>query len=864
MSNLFPSSWFIFRHAFSLFFAVLLLSTATPVQATDFTVSSASDISSAMNSAQPGDVLIMTDGVWTNQDIDFAGDGNAANPITLRSETPGGVQLNGTSRLSISGSYLVVDGLNFEGGGSNSMSYLIEFRGSNGEADNCRLTNTQILNYNAPDRSHQYHWVEIFGQDNRVDHCRFEGQDHEGVTLVVRLNNNGQAARHQIDHNAFLNRPVGQDSNGHEMMRIGTSARNHISAQVVVENNLFENCDGEIEIISNKSGDNVYRYNTFRSCAGTLTLRHGAGATIEGNFFLGEGKNRSGGIRVVDSDHVIVNNYIANIDDRADAAISLVAGIDGGPANGYQPVANVDIHNNTIVDVGGGAVIFDWGFGDTNNGGLQDQLPQNISLINNLIRSSRTLFEGQEGSGYLWDNNIAFGASLGISARPGLQTVNPQIALDANGLWRPTSGSPAIDGGTTLNAVTIDIDGQSRGGAYDIGADELSSAAITLVPLTTEDVGPIWDEPTDPTDPTNPGGSIVIVDDSFSDGITNNGAQQIGFNVTSSNNALDLGQAPGPLDFATGDSGRTIHGLFPAQTLTTFGDVLTVAFEFTTPTTIAYDNGGVSTNEDFKFGLFDTSQTTLANGNVVDVNTGSQIDFTGPINTSSGNPNQALNPLAGFMGEIDNINASGTDLGIRTNNVNGDSAAGQQNGQFLQSTNGFDLISEGADDVVSLAPNTDYVATLSVEFADASLTSLEITVTMAAADNAFVDSVTGTASIADIPGSQVGVNTTTFDLLAFHSTSGAFGGTVGPAPGSSSTGDPNNGIDISNVTISFEGAGAFLLGDINRDGVVNFLDINPFIVLLTNSTFQAEADCNLDGVVNFLDISPWIDILTAQ
>ena len=151
-----------------------------------------------MSSAQPGDVLIMTDGVWTDQVIDLAGDGNAGNPITLRAETPGGVQLNGTSQLSISGSYLVVDGLNFEGGGSNSMSYLIEFRGSEGDADHCRLTNTQILNYNAPDRSHQYHWVEIFGQDNRVDHCRFEGQNHEGVTLVVRLDDNGQAARHQI------------------------------------------------------------------------------------------------------------------------------------------------------------------------------------------------------------------------------------------------------------------------------------------------------------------------------------------------------------------------------------------------------------------------------------------------------------------------------------------------------------------------------------------------------------------------------------------------------------------------------------------------------------------------------------------
>ena len=40
--------------------------------------------------------------------------------------------------------------------------------------------------------------------------------------------------------------------------------------------------------------------------------------------------------------------------------------------------------------------------------------------------------------------------------------------------------------------------------------------------------------------------------------------------------------------------------------------------------------------------------------------------------------NPALNPLAGFYGEIDNINAPGTDLGIRTNNVNGSGATSAQ------------------------------------------------------------------------------------------------------------------------------------------------------------------------------------------
>ena len=53
-----------------------------------------------------------------------------------------------------------------------------------------------------------------------------------------------------------------------------------------------------------------------------------------------------------------------------------------------------------------------------------------------------------------------------------------------------------------------------------------------------------------------------------------------------------------------------------------------------------------------------------------------------------------------------------------------------------------------------------------------------------------------------------------------------------------------------------------LLGDANCDGEVNFLDIAPFIALLSSGEFKAQADVNLDGEVTFLDISPFISILS--
>ena len=54
-----------------------------------------------------------------------------------------------------------------------------------------------------------------------------------------------------------------------------------------------------------------------------------------------------------------------------------------------------------------------------------------------------------------------------------------------------------------------------------------------------------------------------------------------------------------------------------------------------------------------------------------------------------------------------------------------------------------------------------------------------------------------------------------------------------------------------------------VLGDINLDGVVNFLDISPFIGRLTSGVFQIEADVNQDSFINFLDIAPFIAILSS-
>ena len=58
-------------------------------------------------------------------------------------------------------------------------------------------------------------------------------------------------------------------------------------------------------------------------------------------------------------------------------------------------------------------------------------------------------------------------------------------------------------------------------------------------------------------------------------------------------------------------------------------------------------------------------------------------------------------------------------------------------------------------------------------------------------------------------------------------------------------------------------AAEVLLGDCNQDGVVNVLDIGPFIGFLNTSFYLEEADCNQDGVLNVLDIGPFISIING-
>ena len=76
--------------------------------------------------------------------------------------------------------------------------------------------------------------------------------------------------------------------------------------------------------------------------------------------------------------------------------------------------------------------------------------------------------------------------------------------------------------------------------------------------------------------------------------------------------------------------------------------------------------------------------------------------------------------------------------------------------------------------------------------------------------------------------------------------------------------NPLNSGSLGESYVVFGQAVEVLKGDVNRDSNIDFLDIAPFISVLSASGFQAEADIDCNGAVDFLDISPFITLLSGN
>ncbi len=465
---------------------IILLLLVGTICAESYKVHDVMAFKSVLKKVKPGDQIILANGEWKDSRLIFEAEGTKDQLITLKAETAGKVILTGSSTLKIAGNYLVVDGLYFTNGFVENND-VIEFRKDSKTGSNfCRLTNTAIIDYAPADDKLQNKWVSLYGSHNRVDHCYFKNKSNEGCLLVVWLSKTPNY--HLIDSNYFAYRPeLGR--NGAEIIRVGTSDWSMFPSYTTVENNYFENCNGEREIISNKSLYNTYRYNTFYECQGTLTLRHGNYCEVYGNYFFGNNEKNTGGVRIIGEGHKIYNNYFQDLaGEDAFAALSFMNGVPNSPANRYFQVKDVHVTFNTFVN---NKQSIDIGVGKDEELSLP---PINSIIANNILysKNGKLIKYSDKPKNFKWEGNIYYGSEIGIDVKEGMNELNPEMKYDGV-LYRPSFKNDILGKAIgDFNYVIDDIDGQARSNIKTPGCDELSQDKIDRKPMGKNNTGPNW------------------------------------------------------------------------------------------------------------------------------------------------------------------------------------------------------------------------------------------------------------------------------------------------------------------------------------------------------------------------------------
>ena len=472
-------------------------------------VSNLQELNSAMSSAKPGDKIVMKDGVWHDAFIDCSANATSSKPVTLQAETPGNVVLNGNSRLTFSKPHLVVDGLFFKQGAIDKGS-VISFN-----SDDCRLTNTAIVDFNPVQFETSYYWVYFKGNNNRLDHCYLRGKNN----MNPLIGNDEKDSRHNsMDHCYIKDIAYVPDNNGREIMRIWGYGHNdemgEDGAYFTVENNLFERAHGEgVEIVSLKSNYNIVRYNTVIASRGGLVGRRGKNNTFEGNFILGHHQEGTTGIRVAGPNHRVINNYIC---DTAEDGLRLITGeyyskslttsfkAKKKDLPKYLQVRDGYFAHNTIINAGGNGIDIGFSYKKQWPDVQMVLIPENNLFVNNIVyhcaatAMTMALQDKNPPLDFLafkpnrFEGNIVFGGEVSLQPIPsGIATIDPNLVLGADGLYRLSKDSPAINSGA-ISDVNDDMDGQMRDEKKDIGADEWSQAKVLRHPLTAREVGPEW------------------------------------------------------------------------------------------------------------------------------------------------------------------------------------------------------------------------------------------------------------------------------------------------------------------------------------------------------------------------------------
>ncbi len=450
-------------------------------------VNNPNELSDAIKNAKAGDNIELANGVWKDVEIKFRGKGTKANPITLKAETAGKVSIEGKSYLKFGGEYLVVEGLHFKNGFSPSNA-VIDFKISHKDtldeiANNCKVTNCVIEDFNKPKRDKSDLWVQFWGRNNELSNSYIAGKTNRGPTVRVSIEGIESINNyHQIVNNHFGPRPVKGGPSG-ETIQLGNSYTSMSPSHTMVSNNLFEECNGEVEVISSKTNFNEFRNNVFYKSEGSLVTRHGNYVTIDGNYFIGDGVNENyGGIRIINTGHWVTNNYFYNLKGKSfRSPLAVMNGIPKSPLNRYNQVTDVVVAYNTYVNCSS-----PWQFGVGTNIAQADVLPKSeirsarairTTVANNVVYNEKGLeaivVENDKADGVLFKNNII--NNQGVKFKDfngGIVETSFELKKISDNISIPSGIPSEVEAynGFDFNTIEKDLFGASRKDSKSIGA----------------------------------------------------------------------------------------------------------------------------------------------------------------------------------------------------------------------------------------------------------------------------------------------------------------------------------------------------------------------------------------------------------
>ena len=461
----------------------LMLSSCKEVVTNRILVNDKIELNEAIKNAKPGSIIILKNGVWKDVEIKFLGKGTKENPIKLSAETPGKVFIEGVSNLSLGGEFLEVEGLHFRNGYSPTVNVIAFRADAKTMANNCKVINCVIIDFNKLQRDNDDLWVQFYGRHNELSNCYIAGKTNGGPTVRVDLKGVQSIKNyHKIINNHFGPRPRKGGARG-ETIQLGSSFTSMSPSNTIIANNLFEECNGEVEIISSKTNFNIIKNNVFYKSEGSVVTRHGNYVTIDGNYFIGDGVNEQyGGIRIINTGHWVTNNYFFNLKGTSfRSPLAVMNGIPKSPLNRYNQVTDVVVAYNTYVNCSS-----PWQFGVGANIAQAAVLPKSeirsarairTTVANNIVYNEKgyegIVVENDKADGVLFKNNIVDNKDVAFKDfNKGITAATLDLKKLSDNIYIPTGIPNNFEAynGFDFNTIEADLLGVSRKGNKSIGA----------------------------------------------------------------------------------------------------------------------------------------------------------------------------------------------------------------------------------------------------------------------------------------------------------------------------------------------------------------------------------------------------------